>query len=411
MPEAPPHPHESARLASLRRTGILDTQPEAPFDEVVQLARMVCDAPTAFISFVDGARQWFKARANLEPHETPRYVSFCAHAILSEEGIVIEDATRDPRVAHNPLVTGPPYIRMYAGAPLVLSDGYPVGTLSVVDPRPRALAPRQWGALHMLARQVVTQIEVRMQRARLAEANAELRTREASLAALNAELDAYARTLSHDVRAPLRAVDAYLSLLRGELGEGVAPTARDFLDRAAAASRRAIQLADGVLELSRVSRAPLAVKEVDLSALARDVVDELRRTHPGRRVEAAVAPGLAVRADPCLARILLENLLANAWKFTGTREVAHVEVGRAPAGELYVRDDGVGFDPRAAARLFQPFERLHGRAFEGTGVGLATVRRIVERHGGTTRAESVPDRGTTVFFTLPAFVGAEPVHG
>jgi len=164
------------------------------------------------------------------------------------------------------------------------------------------------------------------------------------------------------------------------------------------------QLIDDLLMLSRVTRREMVREKVDLSALARDTLADLREAEPERAVDAAVADGLVANGDPALLRIVLQNLLANAWKFTSRKPEAHIEVGvdrRDGVAAYYVRDDGAGFDATYVDKLFTPFQRLHTAAeFPGTGIGLATVKRIVRRHGGTVWAEGAVDSGATIYFTL-----------
>ena len=164
------------------------------------------------------------------------------------------------------------------------------------------------------------------------------------------------------------------------------------------------QLIDDLLNLSRVTRAQMRMGSVDLSALAEDIATELRKSDPSRRVEFAIAPALVVHADPGLLGVVLENLLGNAWKFTGKRLVARIELGVTPHNgrpTYFVRDNGAGFDMTYADKLFGAFQRLHGSGeFEGTGIGLATVQRIIHRHGGRIWAEAAPDHGATFYFTL-----------
>lgn len=184
-----------------------------------------------------------------------------------------------------------------------------------------------------------------------------------------------------------------------------------YLGRILSAGQSMTQLVDALLALSRLTRQELRVADVDLGALARAIAEELAGTQPGRRVEFAIAPGLSARGDPRLLRAVLENLLGNAWKYTGKHPSARIEVGaRTEAGEkvYFVRDDGAGFEMSRAERLFAPFQRLHAPSdFPGTGIGLATVARIVHRHGGRIWAEARPEAGATFSFTL----GGPPTAG
>jgi light-regulated signal transduction histidine kinase (bacteriophytochrome) len=220
------------------------------------------------------------------------------------------------------------------------------------------------------------------------------------------ELEAFSYSVSHDLRAPLRTISAFTQALAEDLRYQLDDKARDHLRRVLAAAARMSELIDALLELSRISRAAVGRHRVDLSQIAHAVIDEARRRDVTRRLSATVAPGLEVHADGRLVRILFDNLIGNAWKFTSKTADPHVEVGserRDGETVFFVRDNGAGFDMTYADRLFTPFQRLHSdRDYAGTGIGLATVRRIVERHGGKIWAESEPGKGATFFFTLPS---------
>jgi PAS domain S-box-containing protein len=233
--------------------------------------------------------------------------------------------------------------------------------------------------------------------------------RTTQLAAANSELEAFTSSVSHDLRSPLRAIHGFShSLLEGEDGQLADPARRD-IERIRAAATRMQQLIDALLELARVSHGPLRRAAVDLSQLAAAQAAELQRADPQRQVTFAIADGMVADGDARLLQVVLANLLDNAWKYTAMRAQAHIAVAVETVGgerAFVVRDDGVGFDPNDAAQLFVPFRRLHGPEFAGSGVGLATVARIVERHGGRIWATAVPDRGASFFFTLGAGSGS-----
>jgi light-regulated signal transduction histidine kinase (bacteriophytochrome) len=237
---------------------------------------------------------------------------------------------------------------------------------------------------------------------KLAELALLRKTEELSL--VNRELESFSYSVSHDLRQPLRAINGFSGALREEHGHLLPPEAHHYLDRVHGATLRMGELIDGLLNLSQVIRSELRLTDVDLSRMANHIADGLREGEPQRSLAFHIQPALVTVGDPALMQTLLENLFANAWKFTGRRARGRIEFGRAPVPEepvYFVRDNGVGFDMNAAHRLFQPFERLHGPGeFAGTGIGLATVRRIVERHGGRVWAESGVDRGTTIYFCL-----------
>lgn len=239
----------------------------------------------------------------------------------------------------------------------------------------------------------------------------ELRAKQAQLEAANKELEAFAYSVSHDLRAPLRAIDGFSQVLLEDYADRLDLQGADYLRRVRAASQLMGQLIDDLLMLSRVTRADIRFERVDLSALARTIAGDLQKTHPDRRVSCRIADDLAAQGDPRLLQIALRNLLDNAWKFTRTRTQATVEVGITNRNDMeafFVQDNGVGFDMAYAGKLFGAFQRLHSPAeFEGTGIGLAIVQRIVQRHGGTVWAEGAAGLGATFFFSLQAHPSAE----
>lgn len=223
---------------------------------------------------------------------------------------------------------------------------------------------------------------------------------------VNNELEAFSYSVSHDLRAPLRAIDGFSHALLTDYAEKLDEAGRTYLERVRAATKRMTQLIDDLLSLSKVTRASLARERVDLSDLARKVLAELGGRDPQRNIETRVADGLVVKGDPRLLTVVLENLLGNAWKFTSKQLAATIEVGtEARDGETvyFVRDNGAGFSMEHATKLFAPFQRLHAASdFEGTGIGLATVHRVMARHGGRVWAEAQPGQGATFLFTLGA---------
>jgi PAS domain S-box-containing protein len=240
--------------------------------------------------------------------------------------------------------------------------------------------------------------------AEVRELNETLRQHSARLEVANNELEAFSYSVSHDLRAPLRSIDGFSSALIEDCGDQLNEQARSHLNRIRAGASRMAQLIDDLLNLSRISRTEMRREEVNLSAMATAVLSECRRGEPQREVECVVADGVVARGDPRLLQIVLENLLGNAWKFTGNNPQARIEFAAAVQDGhtvIQVTDNGVGFDMQYAANLFGAFQRLHGATeFPGTGIGLATVQRIINRHRGRVWAEAVKDRGATFLFTL-----------
>jgi PAS domain S-box-containing protein len=267
------------------------------------------------------------------------------------------------------------------------SEGIPV----------RALGTAQDITEQVLAREEVQRLN--------AELEQRVQERTAELTAANRELESFAYSISHDLRAPLRGIDGFSKLLADEYRDRLGDEGVDYLDRVRRAAQRMGTLIDDILELSRVTRQEMRRVRVDLSQIAAEIVEERSRAEPGHRVAVTLAPDCTAHGDPQLLRVLMQNLLENAWKYSAKQPAPAIEFGRETIdGEpvFFVRDNGVGFDMKYADRLFTPFQRLHRpEEFEGTGIGLATVARIIRRHGGRVWAESEPGKGTIVRLTLP----------
>jgi PAS domain S-box-containing protein len=243
-----------------------------------------------------------------------------------------------------------------------------------------------------------------------AELEARIAERTAELERSNRELESFSYTVAHDLRAPLRAIQGFGQMLIEDHAGRLPADGQENLRRVLASAARMGRMIDDLLQLSRLTRQPLAPAEVDIAALARDLIAEFAGAGAARSSEIVVPDALPAQGDASLLKIALQNLLGNAWKFSAGVERARIEVGEAQTGHgraFFVRDNGAGFDMAYAGKLFKVFQRLHSVSeFEGTGVGLATVERIIRRHGGRVWAEAAPGRGATFYFTLPAQPGA-----
>lgn len=335
-----------------------------------------------------------------------------AYAVLrSGEPQLVPDVTDDmlqkaARDAHHLEILRSVGLRSGIQAPLV-SRGRELGVLTLVH----AESGRRFEESDLdLAMQVAERSALAVDNARLfGEArrlNRELEERVAArtreLESANEELEAFTYTVSHDLRAPLRGIGGFSRVLVEDYGEKLDQAARDYLSRIEAGAARMGEMIDDLLELSKVSRAKVRKEPVDLTELANETADELRRRAPERRVRLEVQKGMTIETDPGLIRIALENLLGNAWKYTEKTPEARVTMGR-DGGAFFVRDNGAGFDMRQADRIFAPFQRLHGHEeYSGTGIGLATTKRIIERLGGKVWAKGEVGAGATFYFSLPA---------
>jgi signal transduction histidine kinase len=247
-------------------------------------------------------------------------------------------------------------------------------------------------------------VDLRNEIAERLRAEAALRQAKTTVEAASKELEAFSYSVAHDLRAPLRSIDGFSQAILEDCADLLDSDGKRYLTHVREAASQMGELIDDLLNLARVSRAELRRERVDISKIARDVLERLREGQPDRDVDTVVEDGLVASTDRRLIDVVLVNLLGNAWKFTGKRDAARIEFG-AESGAMpavyFVRDNGAGFNPVYAAKLFGVFQRLHDtREFEGTGIGLATVQRIVHRHGGQVWAEGEVDRGATFYFTL-----------
>ncbi len=262
--------------------------------------------------------------------------------------------------------------------------------------------------LHSLSMAFLGQEYLRTKEAQIRESEQSTRRAEEArrqVEVANRELEAFSYSVAHDLRAPLRGMNGFAQLLVDSYSDKLDVTAQDWLQEILQNARKMADLIDALLSLSRVSRSELNRQMVDLASLVRASVARLALAEPHRTVAVLIEDGLRAEIDPNLARVMLDNLVANAWKFTGKRESPRIEfgvLGRDESRTFFLRDNGAGFDMAYAGKLFAPFQRLHTvREFPGTGIGLATVQRIVHRHGGSIWAEGAVEKGATFYFTLP----------
>jgi len=404
--------NEAQRLYALRSFDVLDTAPEELFDDLTRLASTLCGTPIALVSLVDEHRQWFKSRVGLDATETPREIAFCSHAILApDEVLVVPDAAQDPRFADNPLVTGSPDIAFYAGMPLVDPEGFPLGTLCVIDNVRRELNAAQLDALRILGRQVVTQLQLRRRNRELEE---QRRRAEEAVATRTAFL----ANMSHEIRTPLGAILGFAELLSEE--PDLSPNARDLVTTIERNGQHLGALVGDVLDLSKIEAGSLTIEEADvgLADLVDDVVRMQRGRASGKGLEfgatiAAQVPD-AITTDPTRLRQVLLNLTGNAIKFTDEGRVwVRVSTGQVEglgeAVRFEVLDTGLGIAPERIDAIFEPFrqaERDTARRFGGTGLGLTISRRLAEALGGSLTVESRLGEGSRFVLTLPASEGS-----
>ncbi len=396
--------NETQRLQALRDYRILDTEPEAAFDRLTAIAAAHYDAPIALVSLVDESRQWFKSRLGLDTCETPREISFCTHAIRADQPLIVNDASSHPGFADNPLVTGSPHIRFYAGCPLIAASGARVGTLCIIDHAPRPdFDIADTAVLRSLAALVVDEMELRLAQER---AEAESRAKSDFIA-----------TMSHELRTPMTSVMGYIELLaETELDEHQSECVR--LVRSSSA--HLLELLNDALDLSKIEAGRLKLRPEVFSPaeLVEHAVEFFAESAHSRGLNLLIdiSPSAitSFRGDRTRIRQILFNLISNAVKFTNDGDVTiSCEVkpddDGVPTLWLSVRDTGIGIPDDIHAILFDRFvqgDSRDTREHYGAGLGLAICRELVEVMGGAISAENCSGGGSCFRAVIPAQNGS-----
>ena len=395
-----PHPsNETDRLAALYALGVLDTEAEKDFDDIVALASNVCGVPMSLVSLIDTDRQWFKARIGTDLTETPRELSFCAHAILGKDLLVVPDTQRDARFADNPAVLSGEGIRFYAGAPLITSDGFGLGTLCVVDSKPRHLEVEQLQALRALAGQVTAQLELRRYAVTLANTTARLQE-------LERRKDDLTALVGGELKPSLRLMDAYLEGL-GRTGHHD-PELADLVGHASAAHVRGMRdLLDHLLSLAGAGAGneSLHMRQIDLTRLTQRAVEAVRPIAATKQIwilNQAGGPALPIVADPVRLEQVLMQLLFAAVKYTpsGGRMRVGTEIESGPT----LRLDDMDMPGDARPDLFPHlYYGAIANPSEVTGPdrGLAVAKRILDAHHATFALSDRPGDGTSLHVVFP----------
>jgi signal transduction histidine kinase len=394
---------EAARLEALKSMDILDTPAEEAFDRITRMASELFETPIALISLVDATRQWFKSKVGLaDVPETPREVAFCHHTIQNDFVMVVPDARADSRFIDNPLVTGTPDIRFYAGAPLRLASGFKLGSMCIIDTKPRTLTAVEERRLATLAQIVVDEMELRVKTNELQTAWAKAQS------AAQAKSD-FLANMSHELRSPLTSIIGFAGLLNAS--PAIADRERHFAQRIQAASENLLLLVNDVLDFSKLESGQVHIETqvVSLAGFLDGVLAQFqeRAKAKGLKLQLVIEPSApdVTRLDPHAVRQILANLLSNAIKFTQAGHITVVAAGSGRAGlSLAVRDTGAGISPESVKQIFERFVQADNsisRKFGGTGLGLAISRQLAELMGGTLTVTSALDEGSVFTLTLP----------
>lgn len=387
--------NEADRIQALYSYNILDTVPEQSYDDIIAIASSICDTPISLISLVDKDRCWFKAKLGLENQETPREIAYAAHAInVPDEPTIIEDALTDARFFDCPLVLADPPMRFYVGTPLVTKKGHVLGTLCVIDHQPKKLKDTQISTLKILAKQVVTQFELRKKINEVNQLNQKLQI-------AYDEMEAFSYSVSHDLKAPLRGIKGFSELILEEYRSNLDEDGQELFKEIIYSVDKMDGLIMDIIDLAKINQQDLVPTEINLSELCQEIIQE----HPDRAdYQIEIAPNLFVLGDAKLMKIVWRNLIGNAFKYSSKVDKPIIRIGQeilSGTTVSYIKDNGAGFDMETAAKIFHPFHRLHGESeFEGNGIGLAIVKRIINRHEGKVWAESKINFGASFYFTM-----------
>lgn len=395
MKKPVPPINEQERLKALRSYELLDTLPEEAYDTITKLASYICDTPISLVTLLDADRNFLKSRLGIEFSESPRDISFCGHAILTENPIfIVEDARVDERFQDNPLVKDFKAI-FYAGVPLKTKDGYALGTLCVYDHKPRTLDEKQQEALLGLAKQVILLFEARKR-------NIELQKSQQETTARNNRLEDFARLIAHDLKSPLSSIEGLVNLLTEDYAEENDEDFTVFMEHLSTSTKSMRSYIDGLLEYYRADNLLVTKEDATLDT----IVSEVKNLHKSSDVTITLNKNIDLKAVPVVAiEQVISNLIDNGVKYNTSEHPEITLNGTITKGfySISVADNGVGIPEDKQAHIFEPFKTMgtnDRNGNKGTGMGLATVKKLVEALGGTITVDSTVGKGSIFTFTI-----------
>jgi signal transduction histidine kinase len=392
------HKNEKERLKALESYSILDSLSEVDYDNLTAIASEICDTPISLVSLIDKDRQWFKSNHGLSMNETPKDQAFCAHAINENDGMMlVQDARKDIRFIDNPLVTGEMKAVFYAGIVLKTEDNLPLGTLCVIDNKPKLLSQNQIKSLKALSNQVMNLLELRKNKLLLEKANEELEEN-------NQELERFAFIAAHDLKSPLNNITSLANLLAEDYGTKIDSEGQQLIEYIKTSSEKLNDLIKGLLAYSKTSRLIKEERsEVNLVKLKDDMMGLY--SFENKCQITLVTDLTSISINRTVIEQILINLIANSYKYCD-KEIAEIELvfkEDETQYEIAVKDNGPGISKENQGKIFNIFETLSANdkfGDQGNGIGLATVKKLVETLGGKISVESEIGEGTTISFTI-----------
>jgi signal transduction histidine kinase len=392
------HKDESERLKLLESYSILDTLPEIDYDNLTAIASEICNTPISLVSLIDSKRQWFKSHHGLNVSETPKDYAFCAHAIIDPNDVfIVQDTRKDERFFDNPLVTGDPNVIFYAGVPLVGANNLPIGTLCVIDRKPKLLSQTQILALKALANQVMNLLELRKTKAQLERALQDVEK-------INLELESFAYIAAHDLKSPLNNISSITDLFLDAYGDKLQEDGLKLIELISFSSEKLRKLIEGLLEYSKSNTILKEDKvEVNLTELVKDIKG-LCDFENNCQITLKSSLNTIFTNRIAIEQIFI-NLVSNSIKYNyNPRTEIEIEIKEDDCKYIIsIKDNGAGISKENQDKVFQIFKVLAAEdkfGQRGNGIGLATVKKIIEALGGTIYIESELSAGTKFIFTL-----------
>ncbi|MGR3811914.1 GAF domain-containing sensor histidine kinase [Jiulongibacter sp. NS-SX5] len=418
--------NEEFRLKTLHELNILHSEEEKEYNDIAELASFICKTPVALVTLVGEEEQWFKAKVGTELTSTPREIAFCSHAIQDNDVLIVPNALEDERFVKNPLVTGNPDIRFYAGIPIRIKE-QSLGTLCVIDQKPNSLDESQLNALKMLSSQVEKLLELRRASKELMkvseenkrflegeifEKNIQLRRQKEELQNLNDELEQMVYIASHDLKEPVRKIKMYSDILRNDTM--LTEKQSTILNKINTSAERAHTLVQDVLDFATLQNDLERYTTVSLEKVFESILQSFESVIKGTDANFIFQELPTVKGDQGQLTQLFSNLIENSLKYNkNTPEIrvsaevlcGDTEIGLEPEVQYHkitLVDNGIGFNDDHKEKIFEFFRRLHSKSdFEGTGIGLAIVKKVAQNHKGTVTAEGIPDQGSVFSVYLP----------